>query len=135
MSPSALEVLLRKSRMNNSTCGVSGVLLYTGGNFLQVLEGPRHAVMDTYNRIRLSKLHSGVTELISEAAPARQFAGWSMAYTRATWENLVRIQEAFVPNAPAATGMDLLKNFWSANRASPIARPLPVREIGALRAA
>jgi hypothetical protein len=144
MSSPALELLLRKARMNNSNRGITGVLLYSGGNFMQVLEGPRDAVMDTYHRICLSKLHSGVTELTGEPVPCRQFAGWSMAYSRATWENLMEIQEAFAPGA-ASTGMELLKNFWSSSRAwvntrgpataAQPAHPPRALRAGALRAA
>jgi hypothetical protein len=136
MSPTGLEQLLRKARLSNSSCAITGVLLYSGGNFMQVLEGPRPAVMDTYSRIRLSKLHRDVIELTSEAAPCRQFAGWSMAYSRATWDSVLRIQEAFSPDGPQHAGMDLLQNFWLSSRAAAHTRPpAALRATRALRLA
>jgi hypothetical protein len=116
LSHAQLEVLLRKARLNNSTHAITGILLYSGGNFLQVLEGPTHTVMPAYNRIRLSALHGDLIELSSQAVQARQFAGWSMAHVNVTWESLMRIQAAFHPDLDHATAIVLLKDYWSANR-------------------
>ena len=46
-----LLAILRKSKVNNPRHGVTGVLCYSGGIFLQVLEGGRSAVNHLYNRI------------------------------------------------------------------------------------
>ena len=43
--------ILKKSRINNLAAGVTGVLCYSGGVFLQVLEGGREPVSHLYNRI------------------------------------------------------------------------------------
>ncbi len=40
--------ILRASRRRNAATGVSGVLVYTGAGFLQVLEGSRPAVQTVF---------------------------------------------------------------------------------------
>ena len=135
MSPPQLEKLLRDARLNNSTRAVTGVLLYAQGNFMQVLEGSRDRVTDTFRRIRHSRLHGGIIELANEAVQFRQFEGWSMAYCGATWENLMQFQAAFQPDASASGGVDLLKQFWSGSRGARHSHIHSQRRTPALRAA
>ena len=40
----ALHAILRQSQRNNPTLGITGLLCYSGGVFMQVLEGGRHTV-------------------------------------------------------------------------------------------
>ena len=50
-SPEELTDLLAVSRARNAAAGVTGLLVYKGGNFLQALEGPEDAVRATMQRI------------------------------------------------------------------------------------
>ena len=77
-----LEALLEKSRANNSRDGVSGVLLYRDGDFLQVLEGPEEAVRRTYARIARDPRHGGVIVLDESEITERNFGEWSMGFRR-----------------------------------------------------
>ena len=45
-SPEAIEAILAQSRQHNPACGITGVLCYGGGIFLQAIEGGRSAVSD-----------------------------------------------------------------------------------------
>ena len=74
----ALVAILRKSKTNNPSCGVTGVLCYSGGIFLQVLEGGRGAVNRLYSRIVTDPRHSQVELLSYEEIGERRFAGWAM---------------------------------------------------------
>lgn len=73
-----LLAILRKSKANNPTVGVTGVLCYSEGIFLQALEGGRSAVNALYNRISSDTRHSQVELLSYEEIGERRFAGWSM---------------------------------------------------------
>ncbi|MBK7061921.1 MAG: BLUF domain-containing protein [Rubrivivax sp.] len=73
-----LLAILRKSKVNNPRHGVTGVLCYSGGIFLQVLEGGRSAVNHLYNRIAADVRHTQVELLSYEEIGERQFAGWAM---------------------------------------------------------
>lgn len=73
-----LQAILQRSKAHNPTVGVTGVLCFSGGIFLQVLEGSRSAVNRLYNRIVVDARHSDVELLLYEEIKERQFAGWSM---------------------------------------------------------
>jgi hypothetical protein len=73
-----LIAILRKSKANNPPHGVTGVLCYSGGIFLQVLEGGRSAVNHLYNRIAADPRHTQVELLSYEEIGERRFAGWAM---------------------------------------------------------
>ncbi|MGI9133845.1 MAG: BLUF domain-containing protein, partial [Rhodoferax sp.] len=51
-TPAAIEDILAKSRQYNPTCGITGILCYGGGIFLQAIEGGRMAVSELYGHIQ-----------------------------------------------------------------------------------
>ncbi len=73
-----LVAILRKSKANNPALGVTGVLCFSEGIFLQVLEGGRSGVNRLYNRIASDERHTSVELLCYEEIGERRFAGWSM---------------------------------------------------------
>jgi hypothetical protein len=72
--------LLEQARRNNAALGVTGLLLYKDGNFMQVLEGDRDVVNTLYRKITLDPRHKGALKLLDEPVPARGFPDWSMAF-------------------------------------------------------
>lgn len=77
-----LENILRVSRALNRRKGITGVLCYAPGLFLQCLEGPRAAVNELYGRIVSDRRHRQPTLLAYEDINVRMFECWSMAYVR-----------------------------------------------------
>lgn len=77
-SVAAIESILHQSRAHNPASGVTGVLCYGGGIFLQALEGGRMAVSDLYGHIQRDPRHKDVVLLHYEEITERQFAGWTM---------------------------------------------------------
>ncbi len=78
--PEELVELLAKSRANNARAGISGMLVYRDGNFMQVLEGEEDAVRAQYDKIERDTRHAGVLTLLEGYTSERQFPGWSMAF-------------------------------------------------------
>lgn len=72
--------MLEQARELNASNDVSGLLLYRDGAFLQVLEGERSRVHETYERIRADSRHTRVTTLIDEPAAQREFPDWRMGF-------------------------------------------------------
>jgi hypothetical protein len=72
--------ILRVSHDNNARLGITGMLLYKGGNFMQVLEGPEEAVNEIYERIVRDMRHAGIVKLSSRPIEERQFEKWEMAF-------------------------------------------------------
>lgn len=86
-----LVAILKKSKANNAETGVTGVLCFSAGIFLQVLEGGRSPVSALYNRIANDPRHHDVVLLSYEEVDERRFAGWSMGRA-----NLSRLNPALV---------------------------------------
>ena len=72
--------ILKVSRENNSSRDVTGLLLYKGGNFMQVLEGPDEVVEAVYETIKTDPRHKDVFVLSREQISNRQFPAWEMAF-------------------------------------------------------
>jgi hypothetical protein len=76
-----LKHLLLQSRLRNRDRGLSGMLVYHDGCFLQALEGPEREVMSTFERIQADPRHG---ELHIMGGPVaiheRSFGEWSMGY-------------------------------------------------------
>ena len=72
--------LLTISRSNNDRLGLTGMLLYRSGRFLQVLEGPESAVKERMDVIADDPRHTAVRVLLHENLGSRQFPDWTMGY-------------------------------------------------------
>lgn len=72
--------LLRVSQTNNARLGITGMLLYKGGNFMQVLEGPDDAVQTLYARIGRDPRHHAIETLLNDSITERDFPHWSMGF-------------------------------------------------------
>jgi Sensors of blue-light using FAD len=79
-SPAELQDLLAKSRANNAQLGISGLLLYKDGNFMQVLEGEQAAVQSLHTHIARDPRHRGLITLLQGTHPERQFPEWAMGF-------------------------------------------------------
>jgi hypothetical protein len=91
ISSDDLVASLKKSKANNPGQGITGVLCYSGGVFLQVLEGGRAAISALYNKIINDPRHRDVMLLSFEEIAERGFASWSMGQV-----NLQRVNPALL---------------------------------------
>lgn len=79
-SDAELRELLSVARSNNSARGVTGMLLYHQGSFIQVLEGAQPEVESIYAKIEQDPRHENSTILLKGDADERTFEGWAMGY-------------------------------------------------------
>jgi hypothetical protein len=82
LSPGVLDDILTASRRNNAMLGITGLLLYIDGGFLQMLEGDERAVRELYGRISTDHRHCEMRLMLDREAGARAFPGWSMGFER-----------------------------------------------------
>lgn len=82
LTPSDIESILDASARNNGAAGVTGMLLFAGGTFMQVLEGEQAAVEQTYERIGRDPRHCNLFEMSREDVSEREFARWHMGFRR-----------------------------------------------------
>jgi len=84
MADEEVITLLEKARVNNQELGVTGMLLYTGQTFFQVLEGEEVIVKALFRKICQDSRHEDTVKIFAEETEHRQFADWSMGYARLT---------------------------------------------------
>lgn len=80
-SAADLKKLLVRARLRNKSVGVTGMLVYHDGTFLQALEGEKRAVNEVFARIEQDPRHRNVAVLHRGSGPEqRVFGDWSMGF-------------------------------------------------------
>ena len=90
-TPVAIEAILTQSRQHNPASGITGVLCYGGGIFLQAIEGGRSTVSELYGHIQRDARHKDVELLAFEEITERRFGGWTMGHV-----NLAKLNHSIV---------------------------------------
>lgn len=80
MSDTEIEDILTASRRNNLRDGVTGMLLWADGVFIQVLEGEPDTVRSLYRRIQADDRHRNLMLVLEQVAENRLFSQWSMGF-------------------------------------------------------
>ena len=119
-----LNTLLTDAREFNKRYDVTGILLHHEGTFFQYLEGPCDKGLDTvFKRIKASRSHFGVIELLKMPIEHRLFGDWLMGSTdipegimlslkKASWERFSQ-KNLLEPNQKYYThGLQLLQAQW-----------------------
>lgn len=92
MTTEQLLALLQQCLANNAGDGVTGILLYGNGTFLQALEGEADVVDRLYEKIQRDPRHTNVTLLTRRTIERRQYAEWSMGFKRVSDHELQQIE-------------------------------------------
>ena len=121
----ALEDILDASLRNNEPNGLTGMLLYAGGSFMQVLEGEEADVDATLARVRRDPRHSDVFEIDRSPIDERSFANWRMGFRRLDVSDAVAhpgyapfFEHGFDParlGAKPGIALELLQEFARSN--------------------
>jgi hypothetical protein len=78
LTAKTVAAILFECQSNNPARGITGVLCYSDDIFLQVLEGGRDAVCETFNAIVRDARHEEVRLLAFDEISERRFGGWTM---------------------------------------------------------
>ncbi|TQV73388.1 BLUF domain-containing protein [Exilibacterium tricleocarpae] len=93
ISQVSLMDILTKSRANNHSIQVTGMLLYYKQSFMQVLEGAKDVIFDLLdNRIVSDCRHTGVSLSIDYAIDTRLFPDWTMGFLNLDTRAPVKIE-------------------------------------------
>ena len=76
---SVLDRIRLASARHNARLDVTGLLLYSAGSFLQLIEGEERAVINIFNRIEQDPRHSDITVVDWRFIVDRHFGEWRMA--------------------------------------------------------
>ena len=73
-----VDAILQSCQRNNAERGITGLLLYNGRNFLQLLEGEESDLLWVMGRIGADPRHSGISKLEDLEASERACPDWLM---------------------------------------------------------
>ncbi len=82
MTDADLEALLSRSRWKNWISGVTGLLLYENGWFMQALEGCEEVVKELFQVISKDPRHAEVRVVVEDRLKHRLFPDWGMGFHR-----------------------------------------------------
>ena len=112
-----LDRIVAESRRLNALNGITGVLLYCDGSFMQYFEGELDAVIETFTRIRASESHYQINELMNQPIVEREFSDWTMGWFLPSPDEFVELSSArWKGSAQTGPGATLLRSFWSGCR-------------------
>jgi len=104
ISDEQVQGILRSSQPNNAARGITGALVYGGGLFMQLLEGPEANVLRGYIRLIDDNRHGGCKIVHISPANERVFQNWSMGIIRSdpfrVGESCTRIRSAPIDRMP-----------------------------------
>jgi hypothetical protein len=87
----AIQSILDSAREHNLGNGITGILCYGGGIYLQAIEGGRLQVNELYGHIVRDERHKDVALLHYEEITERRFSGWTMGQV-----NLAKLNTSIV---------------------------------------
>ena len=91
LNPEEISELLSKSRENNLKNNITGVLLYFNGDFLQVIEGPKVALLELFEDIKKDERHTGILTVFNKNIKERHFPNWNMGFSYTDYEKLRKL--------------------------------------------
>lgn len=77
-TPVELESMVSEAQARNQAFGITGMLLYENGRYLQTLEGPPIELDQIWASVRQDDRHTQIEVLSEQLAPGRLFTGWHM---------------------------------------------------------
>jgi len=80
LSKDDINSIVKASEVSNRILNITGLLLYKGGNFMQLIEGDSEIVHILQSKIKDDIRHTGMITLLSENITHRNFENWSMGY-------------------------------------------------------
>ena len=80
MNDDELLFMLEQAREKNLRLGLTGMLLYKNGSFMQMLEGDKQTVLDLYDTITVDNRHKGNITIMTGDIKKRNFKEWSMGF-------------------------------------------------------
>lgn len=116
--PAELEDLLLLARQRNQRHGLSGLLLYCDGNFMQYIEGPADGLGPVWSSIQRDPRHRGIIVIFHHAIEKPVFGEWNMAFKapgRVHFAEAVAASERARQSGERQPLVDLLWRFWTSN--------------------
>jgi hypothetical protein len=114
-----LDRIMLRAKASNAGAGITGLLLFHEGSFLQLIEGAPAGVLSLIGRIRRDRRHTGITLLESHGCVTRAFPDSPMAYvaprhlTPSQRHELGELLAAARRREASGGGESLTERLWS----------------------
>jgi hypothetical protein len=105
---SQVQRIVDHAQVYNSKNNITGLLLFSGSHFAQVLEGPSHNVKTLFESIETDNRHSNSQTLVNHEVDARAFGKWDMALTSVNQQDMADVITLFPTSTSTANGKDKL---------------------------
>lgn len=103
----AVITIARQARRNNERTGITGLLVFDGENFAQLMEGPAEAVIAVADVMQSDPRHARMEILHSAAgASAMRFPSWRLGYL------VMDLQEFGLQSLRGKRGAQALDDFY-----------------------
>ena len=108
LTENELEIFLQEIRNLNLMHQITGLLLYSEGNFIQLIEGEKKIIQLVYSKIKKDTRHSHVTTLVKTPITERVFPDWTMGFRKISDENASSIPgyNDFISNRKIKNSLD-----------------------------
>ena len=106
LGPDDLEAIHRTARELNALDGITGLLVFNGTHFLQIVEGAQPAIDDLLARLRKDPRHTGIELRDERNVEARSFPDWSMELVRVS-SSYFEAREAIQDRVPPGVATDV----------------------------
>lgn len=97
-----LNALVSSARARNHALGVTGLLLYDRGRFLQTIEGPVDCIERIWGSIQQDERHERIEVLTHHLVGSRLFSQWDLLHYRRTEAPAETLRERLTGNHPLA---------------------------------
>lgn len=81
-----LKEMLIRFRQNNEANNITGMMLFSEGSFLQVLEGEDNQMDTLIKKIKKDPRHHSLVQIAAGSLKERMFGKWSMSFKAVTPE-------------------------------------------------
>ena len=106
-----VDAIHRTARELNSIDGITGLLVFNGTHFLQIIEGAEPAIDDLLARLRRDPRHSGLEGHDERMVEARSFPDWSMELVRVN-AGFFEAKEVIRHRVPATVSDDVRDRLY-----------------------
>jgi len=111
LSADDLHDIHRIARELNSIDGITGLLVFNGTHFLQIIEGAEAAIDDLVARLRRDPRHSALEVRDERKVEARSFPDWSMELVRVN-AGYFEAREAIQDRVPTSVAEDVRDRLY-----------------------
>lgn len=106
-----IKMIVATAEDHNSKHNITGILLFRGGVFLQLLEGERETVETLFKKIEKDTRHSNIIRIFSIEGHERIYTNWAMGYHEISDLDIKMVNEFLSWNKLITAAKDIDNNI------------------------